>query len=336
MTPRARTKQWHGVSAPRVLLWLLWASNGEPWFSEIELGLESAEQSGTPSWNRWKFSNRFSELLLDVILLPVLLSREGGKKCDWPRISLSLNSGREKELGVAKNSLRSVVKSVRESAMGWSTGDSIGCAISRAAPGGRGELWIGIGDPCATVPGILVAAVNQVVLWGMNWVTFKDCGGGGGALFLGDARLLSVLLLVFLVVCFLPPRFVTKYSQEIPRFEQRAHVGFSLLHFSLEAAQAWQLSRNLGAAGLGPRPLVEAICTPEGDRRSSMFIMCDAMVIWWISKQELREKKGFTGRNKRELPPDDRCGMWSTFLTDFKTDYKLFGLAVLPLVFSEY
>lgn len=102
---------------------------------------------------------------------------------------------------------------------------------------GRGELWIGAGDPCATVPGTLVAAVNQVVLGGMNWVTFKGCGGGGAVL-PGDVRLLPVVLLVFLCVCFLPPRFVAKYSQAIPRFAQRAHVGFSLLHFSLEAAQA--------------------------------------------------------------------------------------------------
>ena len=68
-------------------------------------------------------------------------------------------------------------------------------------------------------------------------MTFKGCGGGGAVL-LGDAPLLSVVLLVFLLVCFLPPRLVAKYSHAIPRFAQRAHVGFSLLHFSLEAAQA--------------------------------------------------------------------------------------------------
>lgn len=39
------------------------------------------------------------------------------------------------------------------------------------------------------------------------------------------------------------------YSQAMPRLTHREHVGFSLWHFSLEDAQAWQLSRSLGAAG---------------------------------------------------------------------------------------
>ena len=48
--------------------------------------------------------------------------------------------------------------------------------------------------------------------------------------------------------CFRPARLVTKYWQVRLRFAQRAHVGFSLLHLTLEAAQEWQLSRSLGAA----------------------------------------------------------------------------------------
>lgn len=48
--------------------------------------------------------------------------------------------------------------------------------------------------------------------------------------------------------CLRPARLVTKYSHGKPRLPQRAHVGFSLLHLTLEAAQAWQLSRSLGAA----------------------------------------------------------------------------------------
>lgn len=93
-----------------------------------------------------------------------------------------------------------------------------------------------------------------------------------GAVLLGDARLLSVVVLVARFVCFLPPRFVAKYSQVIPRLAHRAHVGFSLLHFNLEAAQAWQLSRSFGAAGVVPRPLVEEDgWTREGDRLSSMI-----------------------------------------------------------------
>lgn len=51
------------------------------------------------------------------------------------------------------------------------------------------------------------------------------------------------------VSCFLPARLMIPYSHAWARFAQRAHVGFSLLHFTFEAAQAWQLSRNLGAVG---------------------------------------------------------------------------------------
>lgn len=49
--------------------------------------------------------------------------------------------------------------------------------------------------------------------------------------------------------CFLPARLVAKYSHVMPCLVQRAHVGLSLLHLTLEAAHGWQLSRSLGAAG---------------------------------------------------------------------------------------
>jgi hypothetical protein len=46
-----------------------------------------------------------------------------------------------------------------------------------------------------------------------------------------------------------PARLVTTYSQNTPRLMQRAQEGFCLLHLTLEAAHASQLSRSLGAAG---------------------------------------------------------------------------------------
>jgi hypothetical protein len=46
-----------------------------------------------------------------------------------------------------------------------------------------------------------------------------------------------------------PARLLARYSQTRPLFAHRAQVGFSLLHFNLDAAQLWQLSRSLGAAG---------------------------------------------------------------------------------------
>jgi hypothetical protein len=45
--------------------------------------------------------------------------------------------------------------------------------------------------------------------------------------------------------CFRPARLVAKYSQRRPRLAHRAHSGFSLLHLSLDTAQALQLSRSL-------------------------------------------------------------------------------------------
>lgn len=65
--------------------------------------------------------------------------------------------------------------------------------------------------------------------------------------------------------CFRPARLVTKYWQVRLRFAQRAHVGFSLLHLTLEAAQEWQLSRNLGAAVPVDRdPGTEPVSTSGG------------------------------------------------------------------------
>lgn len=52
-----------------------------------------------------------------------------------------------------------------------------------------------------------------------------------------------------------------------PRFAQREHVGLSLEHFNLEAAQTWQLSRSLGAArGLGRLPVDDGgVGNPGGE-----------------------------------------------------------------------
>jgi hypothetical protein len=66
-----------------------------------------------------------------------------------------------------------------------------------------------------------------------------------------DPWLLARLSLILedLLLGFLPPRFVATYSQVKPRLEQREQIGLSLEHFSLEEAQASQLSRSFGAEG---------------------------------------------------------------------------------------
>lgn len=82
----------------------------------------------------------------------------------------------------------------------------------------------------------------------------SDCGEAGacvgvtcGAMFgatvagpaadgvLEDAE--SVVLVLSRVVCALPALRDKTYWHFLPRFAQRAHVGFSRLHFSFEAAQ---------------------------------------------------------------------------------------------------
>lgn len=71
--------------------------------------------------------------------------------------------------------------------------------------------------------------------------------------------------------CFLPARLVTKYSQVRLRFAQRAHVGFSLLHLTLEAAQEWQLSRSLGAAVPVDRDPGAGSVSASGARMAAMM-----------------------------------------------------------------
>ena len=80
----------------------------------------------------------------------------------------------------------------------------------------------------------------------------------------------------------LPPRFEAIYSQMRARFAQREHVGLSLEHFNLEAAQNWQLSRNLGATrgldrlsaddggvgNLGGKELIVAIVRTGGNTQA--------------------------------------------------------------------
>lgn len=66
-----------------------------------------------------------------------------------------------------------------------------------------------------------------------------DDPGRGAA----EAGFVSVLML--LLACFLPALRVTKYWQDLPRLAHREHIGFSLVHRSLDEAQAWQLSLSL-------------------------------------------------------------------------------------------
>lgn len=66
-----------------------------------------------------------------------------------------------------------------------------------------------------------------------------------------------------------PARRVTKYSHARPRFSHRSHVGFFLLHLTLEAEHAWQLSRSFGAGRL--LEVVQAVLVDE-DRVAGGFV----------------------------------------------------------------
>ncbi len=72
------------------------------------------------------------------------------------------------------------------------------------------------------------------------------------------------------VSCLRPARLVAKYSHVMPRFAQRAQVGFSLLHLTLDAAQGWQLSRSLGTAGIVDRRAGAGWATASGEGTAAM------------------------------------------------------------------
>lgn len=75
----------------------------------------------------------------------------------------------------------------------------------------------------------------------IEWLGSEDMDerGRGKALVTFAASLVLSLLR--------PARLEATYSHSVPRFAQRPHTGLTLLHLTLEAAQAWQLSRSWGA-----------------------------------------------------------------------------------------
>ena len=84
---------------------------------------------------------------------------------------------------------------------------------------------------------------------GDSWEWLRGDGGISVVVLLPTGRVPPLLLLLlFLLVCLRPLRLVARYSHSTPRRAHREQVGFSLLHLTLEAEQAWQLSRNLGPA----------------------------------------------------------------------------------------
>lgn len=122
-----------------------------------ERGLEGgAKSSEMASSNRGKVSKRFAEALL-------LLSTPVGKKCAGPRISVSDVSGRDKDIGVAKKSSRSVVRSVKAEARDWSTGGRRFGKRFEEAPDvvGLGDGWIMPGEGGASGFEMVELGVNQ-------------------------------------------------------------------------------------------------------------------------------------------------------------------------------
>ncbi len=101
-------------------------------------------------------------------------------------------------------------------------------------------------DMCTSQDGVKLFVASDVVEMA-TWTLLR------ASLLSSELLLLLLLLLLSLPLsccrcrgsCFRPARLVAKYSQRWPRFAQRAHTGFSLLHLILETAHVLQLSRNL-------------------------------------------------------------------------------------------
>lgn len=154
-------------------------------------------------------------------------------------------SGNEKAIGEPQKSLSSVVRSAGAEDSGCSTGGRrlgkrLNDVLDVPGPGDRFLL----DDGREFVLEIEELGANQ--LSGVkSWPS------------LIVDEVLPLFLLLDRTSCLRQTRFVATYSQVRSRFAQREHVGFSLRHFSLEDAQAWQLSRNLGAAGSVGRRLTD-------------------------------------------------------------------------------
>lgn len=105
--------------------------------------------------------------------------------------------------------------------------------------------------PVASVNGAWVVVAGDSDCGEIDVCAGVTCGAMCGATGAGpdaegaleDAE--SAVLALSRVVCALPALRDKTYWHFLPRLAQRAHVGFSLLHFSFEAAQWWQLSRSL-------------------------------------------------------------------------------------------
>lgn len=152
-------------------------------------------------------------------------------------------SGIEKDIGEVGKSLKSVV-SVDSQA--GSVGErGLGTFSGSPDRGYLGEGWVRLGD------------VN-VSISDVDWL-------GPGNAWLREVVLLSRLS------CLRPARLVATYSHAALRFSQREQVGFPLLHLTLEAAQAWQLSRSLGPGRIVDRRDGAGCVTACGDIISAII-----------------------------------------------------------------
>jgi hypothetical protein len=178
-------------------------------------------------------------------LLALVLVSTALEKSAWPRISEFEKDGVD-----AKKSSRSAVMLERADDSDGSTGERPVGKKPDASAGldgpGEGSTTAGVGRYSALEVAVVLEA-NQLLNEGIGATLIVPWVAVGALLLLGTL-LLAVLLNLLLLSGFRPTRLVTKYSQTRPRFAHREHVGFSLWHFTLEEAQAWQLSRSLGVA----------------------------------------------------------------------------------------
>ena len=87
------------------------------------------------------------------------------------------------------------------------------------------------------------------------------------------------------------------YLHRRPRFTHREHVGFSFWHLTLDKAQAWQLSRSLGAAEVVELRAVEELLEDElvpspgeGNANTSIAVISNEKV--WSNNTQKQNKLG--------------------------------------------
>jgi hypothetical protein len=90
---------------------------------------------------------------------------------------------------------------------------------------------------------------------------------------------------------------VATYSQTIFRFTHLEQAGFSLWHFTLEEAQAWQLSRRLGVV-----EVLELFVMEEDEGNNELDSVREPAVVDWCVAMVMNGNGHYGGYEMRSVP----------------------------------